>query len=155
MRLLAAARSRPSFDGPPLVERRPDHLLAGYDGSPESMAAVRWAAERGDTVIVATALPQAPRGVSRRDADLLLADQRRLAAQRAVALHDEPLLSRCAWIEATPIGHSPADALVECARAHHCEAIVIGRDRPDGAGVAADLLRASDVPVVVVPEVAS
>ncbi|MGH2946468.1 MAG: universal stress protein [Solirubrobacteraceae bacterium] len=131
------------------IQRRSGTLLVGVEGWPGSLAAVGWAARHARRLIVATAPPPLP-GLTERDAGLLRGDQRRVARHLMGLAGDDPALEACAWLPAIADGSSPAEALIQCARMHACEAIVIGS--PDGDhDVCDELLRIADVPVIVVP----
>jgi len=126
------------------IQRRSGTLLVGVQGWPGSRAAVRWAARHARRLIVATAPPPLPAGLPERDAE-------NWAARDLIGLADhEPALQACAWLPAITDGWSPAEALLECARMHACEAIVIG-SRDDDYDALDALVRIADVPAIVVP----
>lgn len=132
------------------IQRRSGTLLVGVEGWPGSLAAVGWAARHARRLIVATALPPLPAGPTERDAGLLRRDQKRVARHLMGLAGHDPALEACAWLPVIADGSSPAEALIQCARMHACEAIVIGS--PDGDhDVSDELLRIADVPVIVVP----
>ena len=124
-------------------------IIAGYDGSSSAKAAVDYAARQAgpDGRVVVVHVSEAP-------------DQDRNAALiNGLALGDDPLLETN-W-DAETVDGPPAQALLEAAHVHRADSIVVGsrgRGRLATAAlgsVAHELLRQSDVPVVVVPRAAA
>ncbi len=124
-------------------------LLVGVERGPGSLAAVRWAARHARRLIVATVLRPLPTGLPERDAGPLRGDEDSVARDLMVVAGHEPALQACAWLPTITEGWSPAEALVDCARMHACEAIVIG-SRDGDSDVSDELVRIADVPVIVV-----
>ncbi len=131
----------------------------GYDGSPQARYAAGWAARRvapGGKLIVIHACR--PRSRWLPEAILRTAAERR---DHGGALVDELLMDGeeallDVQIEVDVLDENPARALIEAARRHGAQEIVVGshhRSRLEAVGgdVAAELVRSAPVPVVVVP----
>lgn len=120
-------------------------FVVGYDGSPASTHAVRWAAARGRVVIVHARRPgmPIPAGEDSR--------ARVRAGLEALWMEEDVLVG--AEVELRAIDGSPAHALVRAAREVGAEAIVVGRHRvgPFSSDTVQQLLRETDRPVTVVP----
>ena len=109
----------------------PHTLLVGFDGSPASQRAVRWAARAGGRVLVTVVW---------------------VPGTRASLDDPEPDLERVAWRPLIVSAIDVAGGLLHAARRHAAAAIVVGADDPAlGGDVAARLTAASDLPVVVIP----
>lgn len=139
---LPAGRRRPGRDDRTI-------LVAGYDGTPDAAAAVRWAAsrvaQRGRLVIVCAHHPAVPSPV-RADAAA-----RSRAQLEALWLEDDALVD--VDVQLVVVDQPPAEALVEAAARSGADAIVIGRHRPSPfkGDVVRQLLILADRPVTVVP----
>jgi nucleotide-binding universal stress UspA family protein len=140
-----------------MSERRT--LVVGYDGSPASRAAVSWAvrrAGRSGRLVLVNAGRRHGGVLDRQSFELWVRDR----VAYGQALIDELILERDDLIdvalEVEVIDDLPATALMEAARAHDADEIVIGtRQRGRLAAlhgsVARELLERTDRPVILVP----
>jgi hypothetical protein len=123
-------------------------VLVGVEGWPGSLAVVQWAARHAGRLIVATVLRPRHAGLPERDAELLRGDRDSVGHELMGVADHEPALEACAWLPTIADGCSP-EALLECARRHACEAIVI-ESRDTDSDVSEELVRIANVPVIVV-----
>jgi nucleotide-binding universal stress UspA family protein len=125
------------------------NLVVGYDGSPASAEAVRWAAERarggGRLVVVHARRPGIPPPAT--------AESRTRARAAFDALWTESELPLHLEVELRVTEDAPAHALVRAAREVGAEGIVVGRhhEGPFSSDIVRQLLRETDRPVTVVP----
>lgn len=134
--------------------------IAGYDGSPASHAAVRWASRlargEGATVTAATAYPVpvhiVGKGASDGSEHLLERDAKEAAARVLDGLEDGLA------DELLPLPGSPAAALADLAEDRNVRMLVVGATHRGGLGrlthgsVGEQLLHGAACPVLVVPE---
>jgi len=134
----------------------PAHILVALDGSADSEAAARWAARlahRTPARVTAAFVAEPPEVVGRLSAGERAAAEQVLSTRWSIPLRQGGLAPDCVVQES----RHPGDALVELAHRTGAELIVagtraLGRLRPIRlGGVTLQLLRHSDVPVVVVP----
>lgn len=141
----------------PAESRRDRCLVAGYDRSPASMGAIRWAAERlrdgGRLVVVHSCRPlHAPPSP-------LLSRDERLGIGRAVV--DELLLEEAELLEGLSLStevldEDPVSSLLGAAARHGADAIVVGSEPRSAARralgvVTTELLSRSPLPVYAIP----
>jgi nucleotide-binding universal stress UspA family protein len=134
-------------------------IVVGYDGSELSQAAIAAAREQagaGGKVIVVQAYGLPPDFLGWAEYDGLLTKRQ----SHARAVLDELVRDHADTLGANHeielIGGSPAQALLDVARARHADAIVVGSrglGRVKGAigSVSQRLLHLADVPVMVIP----
>jgi nucleotide-binding universal stress UspA family protein len=133
----------------PIVSNGPT-LVAGYDGSEGSAAAVRWAAartsDRGRLVVVCAAHPALPH--------LAAAAHAAHAQARLEALWMTEDVLVDAGAELVVVEGMPATVLCDTAAEAQADGIVIGRhhDGPFNADTVRHLLQLADRPVTVVPD---
>jgi hypothetical protein len=131
------------------VQHSPSTLVAGYDGSEGSAAAVRWAAARvapdGRLVVVCAAHAGTPAPVSSRRRD------RARAGLEALWMEEDALAD--ADVELLVEDAAPAEALCRVALDAAADGIVVGRRHagPFNADTVRHLLDLADLPVTVVP----
>jgi nucleotide-binding universal stress UspA family protein len=136
----------------------PEIAIVGYDGSPGSIAALRYAGGRlppGSTVIVTCVVadPPAPPGA----AFALQAIEALTARAEQVLEQLDESLAGSARVEREIVVGTPAGALAQLARDRDATEIVVGsrglgRFRAALGSVSHALLHEADRPVVVVPE---
>lgn len=144
----------------PATDHSSPCIVAGYDGSPASVAAVSIAVdrvERGGRIVVVHAYHEpdgrygTPGYQQRLDAELGRAESLMAALPEAV-----PALALVDW-ESDVIARPPSEALQAVAEARHATEIVIGsrglgRARALLGSVAHDLLHVAHCPVTVIPD---
>jgi nucleotide-binding universal stress UspA family protein len=134
-------------------------IVAGFDGSPASRAAVSLAVRRargGGRIIVVHALRPAARYGQSVTQQLLDAELGRARARIERLPEEVPGLGSVEW-EHEIVSDRPADAIARVAETEHATEIVIGtrgvgRARGLLGSVAHDLLHRAHCPVLVVPE---
>jgi nucleotide-binding universal stress UspA family protein len=104
-------------------------LLVGYDGSPFSVAALRWAGRQAGSrgrVIAALATESAPSQLEARWQEVLRRDDQAAAQQLFEGIDAGAFPAGCTWEAEVVEGDSTAEALVAAARRHRADAIVVG-----------------------------
>ena len=141
-------------------------IVVGVDGSPAGAAALRWAADAvGDggeilavhgtaTALVAQAAASAATGMGM----FPELEGRREEAQRMLeGPWREPLRDTGVVYRAVALDSDPVDAILETARQHDADAIVVGHQGPTGLlqrlfrGVCEGVIDEARRPVIVVP----
>ena len=155
-RLVMQSSSGPSIVG---AGRREPCLIVGYDGSPAARGAAAWAARRaapqGRLVLVHAAQPPG----HWLPASILGTAAERESHRRTLIeelLEDADAALREIPLEAEIIDEDPAVALLDAARRHGAQEIVIGSHRRSGlerfgGEVATALAHDTTVPVLIVP----
>ena len=137
-------------------------LVVGYDGSPSSRAALRYAGQRaareGSRLVVACVHPLPPADLNERAYAALLADHRAKARACLDGLDTAPPeeLDGVEWTALAEGARSPARGLLDIAARDDALEIVVGSTGRGRVGallgsVAHALLREADRPVVVIP----
>ena len=139
--------------------RREPCVIVGYDGSPAARGAAAWAARRvaphGRVVLVHADRP----GGHWLPVSILGTAAERESHRRALLeelLVDADEVLREVSIDAEVLDEEPAKALLDAARRHAAQEIVIGSHRRSAperfcGDVAAELARTTTVPVLIVP----
>jgi len=144
---VSAARGRP-------------RVIVGYDGSPASRAAVRYAADRArgaGYVLVVHAFPLPSELLGKSIADPLVAehtDRGRAVLDDLMMTDGEALADLDFDVEL--IGGEPAKAILSIAEINEADEIVMGSRGAGRLGsllgsVAQDVIHRADIPVVVIP----
>lgn len=141
-------------------------IVVGVDGSPASASALRWAADTvGDdgeilavhgaaTALIAQAAASAATGMG---AFPELEGRKEEAQRMLEGPWREPVLDHGAAYRAVARDADPVDAMLETAREHDADAIVVGHQGPTGLlqrlfrGVLEGLVDEARRPVIVVP----
>ena len=139
-------------------------LVVGYDGSPQSRAAVDYAARRAGPdgrVFVVHAYAPPTDWLGGPNYQHVMNDhlERANAVMDALVLDDDPLLDTN--FETETLAQHPADAIIEVAETRRADEIVVGSRGHRGVrarllgSVSQEVLHRADVPVVVIPPAAA